>query len=208
MAPSIGPVPYDRDGVTAGIMHFGVGNFHRSHQAMFIDRLLRDPETYEAAKSWGIYGVGVLPGDARMRDALAGQDFEYTLVERSPDATTAVTQIGSIVDYLYGPDNLDAVLEKLADPSTRIVSLTITEGGYNISDDTGEFDTKNPAIVADANPGAAPATVFGIITAGLQLRRSRGIAPFTIMSCDNIEENGNVARRTFTAYAHLVDPSV
>ncbi|AQY01839.1 mannitol dehydrogenase family protein [Microbacterium foliorum] len=208
MATSIGPVPYDRDGVTAGIMHFGVGNFHRSHQAMFIDRLLRNPETYDEAKSWGICGVGILPGDTGMRDALAGQGLEYTLVERSPDGSTAATRIGSLVEYLYAPDQLDAVLQKLADPATRIVSLTITEGGYNISDDTGEFNILNPAIVADANPGAAPATVFGIITAGLQLRRSRGIAPFTIMSCDNIEENGNVARRSFTAYADLVDSTV
>lgn len=202
------PVDYDRGAVSVGIVHFGVGNFHRSHQAMYLDRLLRDPETFEAARTWGICGVGVLPGDRAMRDALAGQGFEYTLVERHPDGASPATRIGSIVDYLYAPEQLEDVLERLADPATRIVSLTITEGGYNISDVTGEFDVANPAVVADAQPGAAPQTVFGIVVAGLARRRERGTPPFTLMSCDNIEGNGDVARSTFTAFARLVDPEL
>ncbi|WP_344203151.1 mannitol dehydrogenase family protein [Pseudolysinimonas kribbensis] len=207
MTPVAG-IDYDRSAVSVGIVHFGVGNFHRSHQAMYLDRLLRDPATFEAARTWGICGIGVLPGDRAMRDALGGQDFEYTLVERHPDGTAPATRIGSLVDYLYAPDQLEEVLELLAAPTTRIVSLTITEGGYNISDVTGEFDVANPAIVADARPGAAPATVFGIIVAGLARRRERGIPPFTLMSCDNIEGNGDVARRTFAAFARLVDPEL
>jgi mannitol 2-dehydrogenase len=201
LEPVLG-IDYDRAAITVGIVHFGVGNFHRSHQAMYLDRLLRRGE----AKDWGICGVGVLPSDIRMRDALRSQDLEYTLVERNPDGATPATRIGSIVDYLYAPDELDAVLERLADPATRIVSLTITEGGYNISDTTGEFDTSNLAIVADAAPGATPSTVFGIIVAGLRLRRARGIAPFTVMSCDNVEGNGHVARASFTAFSRLIDP--
>jgi mannitol 2-dehydrogenase len=202
------PVDYDRSRVSVGIVHFGVGNFHRSHQAMYLDRLLRDPVAFDDARRWGICGVGVLPGDAAMRDALAGQDYEYTLVERHPDGSAPATRIGSIVDYLHAPDELDTVLERLAAPDTRIVSLTITEGGYNVSDVTGAFDVANPAIVADATPGAAPATVFGIVVAGLRRRRERGIPPFTIMSCDNIEGNGHVARDSFTAFARLVDPDL
>jgi mannitol 2-dehydrogenase len=198
------PVDYDRSRITIGIVHFGVGNFHRSHQAMYLDRLLRRGDDFE----WGICGVGVLPSDAAMRDALRGQDFEYTLVERHPDGAAPATRIGSIVDFLYAPDELEAVLERLADPATRIVSLTITEGGYNISDVTGEFDASNPAIVADAQPGATPSTVFGIVVAGLRRRRERGIPPFTVMSCDNIEGNGHVARGSFTAFARMADPEL
>jgi mannitol 2-dehydrogenase len=197
-------VDYDRSRITVGIVHFGVGNFHRSHQAMYLDRLLRRGE----AAQWGICGVGVLPGDVAMRDALRGQGFEYTLVERHPDGAAPATRIGSIVDFLYAPDELETVLERLADPATRIVSLTITEGGYNISDVTGEFDVANPAVVADAQPGAAPSTVFGIVVAGLRRRRDRGIAPFTVMSCDNIEGNGHVARASFTAFARMADPEL
>ncbi|MEU9884516.1 mannitol dehydrogenase family protein [Sphaerisporangium sp. NPDC051011] len=208
MTESIAPITYDRAQISVGIVHFGVGNFHRSHQAMYLDRLLRNPSTFAAAAQWGICGIGVLPSDARMRDALRSQGHEYTLIERHPDGAAPATCVGSIVDFLYAPDEIDAVLERLADPATRIVSLTITEGGYNISDVTGEFDTANPAIVADAQPGAAPATVFGIIVAGLRLRREREVAPFTIMSCDNIEGNGDVARRSFAAFAGLIDPEL
>ncbi|WP_449409205.1 mannitol dehydrogenase family protein [Microbacterium maritypicum] len=198
-------ISYDRSQVTSGIVHFGVGNFHRSHQARYIDDLLRAPDTFELAKEWGICGVGVLPGDKRMRDALASQENVYTLVERGPDGTATARQIGSITEYLYGPEQLTEVLEKLADPSTRIVSLTITEGGYNISDSTGEFDTTNPAVLADVQNPDEPTTVFGLITAGLRLRRSRGIPAFTVMSCDNIEGNGDVARDSVIAFARLGD---
>jgi mannitol 2-dehydrogenase len=150
------PVTYDRRGITPGIVHIGVGNFHRAHEAFYVDRLLR----MGSAASWGISGIGIMPTDARMRDALRSQDLEYTLIERHPSGIDHATRIGAIVEYLYAPDELDPVLERLAAPSTRIVSLTITEGGYNISDATGEFDAGAPAVVADARPGAQPATVF------------------------------------------------
>lgn len=198
------PVSYARDEISVGIVHLGVGNFHRSHQAMYVDRLLR----LGIARDWGICGVGVMPVDARMRDALRSQDLEYTLVERDPDGMVTAIRIGSIVEYLYAPDELERVLERLADPATRIVSLTITEGGYNISDATGLFDVTTPSIVADARPGARPATAFGIVLAGLRLRRDRGIPPFTVMSCDNVEGNGTVARNSFVAFANMIDPEL
>lgn len=203
MSEQVISVNYDRAAISVGIVHFGVGNFHRSHQAMYLDRLLREG----AASDWGICGVGVLPADRRMRDALRAQDLTYTLVERPADGSMRATQIGSIVDYLYAPDEMGTVLERLAHPATRIVSLTITEGGYNINDATGQFDETNPAMVADAAGAEIPHTVFGIITAGLRLRRERGITPFTVMSCDNIEGNGIVARRSFEAFARMSDPS-
>ncbi|MFI5718790.1 mannitol dehydrogenase family protein [Nocardia sp. NPDC051750] len=195
---------YERSGIETGIVHFGVGGFHRAHQAMYLDRLLELGE----AREWGICGVGVLPSDQRMRDVLRGQDCLYTLTVNRPDGTWETRVIGSIVEYLYAPNDPEAVVEKLADAGTRIVSLTITEGGYNFSAATGEFDTHNPAIVADLAPGAVPATTFGLVVEALARRRDRGIAPFTIMSCDNIEGNGHVARATFTAFARLRDPGL
>ncbi|MFI6046797.1 mannitol dehydrogenase family protein [Nocardia sp. NPDC051321] len=195
---------YDRTGITTGIVHFGVGGFHRAHQAMYIDRLLDGG----GAREWGICGVGVLPADRRMRDVLAAQDGLYTLSVLAPDGSWNTRVIGSIVEYLYAPDDPEAVLAKLADPATRIVSLTVTEGGYHFSANTGAFDTDDPEIRADLAPNAVPSTIFGLITEGLARRRARGVAPFTVMSCDNIEGNGHVARATFSAFAGLCDPEL
>ncbi|MEU4223681.1 mannitol dehydrogenase family protein [Nonomuraea sp. NPDC026600] len=195
---------YDRSLLTAGIVHFGVGGFHRAHQAMYLDRLMNQGKAFD----WAICGVGVLPGDARMRDVLTAQDGLYTLVLKHPDGTREARVIGSIVDYLFAPDDPEAVIEKMAEPAVRVVSLTVTEGGYNFHPVTGEFDTETPAIRADLAPGARPATVFGLVTEALRRRRDRGVPPFTVMSCDNIQGNGDVARRTFTAFARLADPEL
>jgi mannitol 2-dehydrogenase len=179
------PVPrYDRSKVTPGIVHFGVGNFHRAHQAVYLDDLMNAGE----ALDWGICGVGVLPGDVRMRDALAAQDGLYTLTLRYPDGRLEPRVVGSIVKYLFAPDDPEAVIRQLADPAIRIVSLTVTEGGYTPPTDV---DTT--------------VTVFGLVTEGLRRRRAAGIPPFTIMSCDNIQENGRVAREAFVAFARAAD---
>ncbi|GAA3128682.1 mannitol dehydrogenase family protein [Streptosporangium carneum] len=195
---------YDRSKLTVGIVHFGVGGFHRAHQAMYVDRLMNDG----LAHDWAICGVGLLPGDARMRDALAAQDGLYTLVLKHPDGTREARVIGSIVEYLFAPDDPEAVLERMADPGVRIVSLTVTEGGYAIHPVTGEFDADDPGVRADLARGAVPATVFGFVAEALRRRRARGVAPFTVMSCDNIQGNGDVARRAFTAFARLADPDL
>jgi mannitol 2-dehydrogenase len=201
---SVTPVTYDRRAITPGIVHIGVGNFHRAHEAFYVDRLLRIGN----AATWGISGIGIMPADARVRDALRSQDLEYTLIERHPRGIDHAIRIGAIVEYLYAPEELDRVLERLAARSTRIVSLTVTEGGYNISDATGEFDAEAPAVVADARPGAQPTTVFGIVTAGLRRRRERGVPPFAVLSCDNLPANGAVARDSFVAFAAMVDPEL
>ncbi|MCW2805483.1 MAG: mannitol dehydrogenase-like protein [Propionibacteriaceae bacterium] len=195
---------YDRTALTAGILHFGVGGFHRAHQALAIDRLLNAG----TAQEWAICGVGLMPGDRRMADVLRAQDGLYTLVEKHPDGHRDARVIGSIVDYLFAPDDPEAVLERLADPATKIVSLTVTEGGYNISPVTGEFDLRNPAVAADLAGTAAPRTTFGLITEGLRRRRDRGIPAFTVMSCDNIQGNGHVAQRAFGAFASALDPEL
>ncbi len=161
---------YDRSQVATGIAHIGVGGFHRAHQALAVDRLLRRGEAGE----WGICGIGLMPGDRRMQQVLAAQDGRYTLVEKAPDGTWTARVIGSIVDYLFAPDDPEAVLERLADPATRIVSLTVTEGGYNFSPVTGAFDLGSPAVAADLSQQAPPATTFGLVVEALRRRRDRG----------------------------------
>jgi mannitol 2-dehydrogenase len=196
------PVPsYDRTALSTGIVHFGVGGFHRAHQAMYLDRLMNEGK----ALDWAICGVGVMPADRRMQQVMDAQDGLYTLVVKAPDGTLSARVIGAVNEYLFAPDDPWAVVEKMASPAIRIVSLTVTEGGYNINAVTGEFVADNPDVQHDLRPGAAPRTTFGLITAALARRRERGVPPFTIMSCDNIQGNGHAARRSFVAFATLLD---
>lgn len=204
LPPEVARPSYDRSQVKPGIAHIGVGAFHRAHQAMYVDRLLEGG----AARDWGICGIGLLPADARMRDMLAAQDGLYTLVLKHADGRRERRVIGSLVDYLFAPDDPEAVVEKLASPAIRIVSLTVTEGGYNFSPTTGQFDADNAAVQSDLKPGAMPRTVFGFVVEALARRRRRGIVPFTVMSCDNVQGNGEVARRMFSAFAALRDPEL
>jgi mannitol 2-dehydrogenase len=204
LSASVSTPAYDRDGVRTGIVHIGVGGFHRSHEAMYLDRLLEQGK----AADWGICGVGVLPSDRRMAEVMAAQDGLYTLVVKHPDGTLEPRVVGSIVEYLLAPDDPEAVVEKMAEETTRIVSLTVTEGGYNFSPVTGEFDATDPDVVADLHRGAVPRTAFALVTEALVRRRQRGLPPFTVVSCDNIQGNGDVARRSFTAFAGLRDPAL
>ena len=199
--PAVATPSYDRTRVTAGIVHFGVGGFHRAHQAMYLDRLMNEGK----ALDFGICGVGVMPFDKKMKEAMDAQDCLYTLVLKYPDGTFEPRVIGSIVEYLYAPDDPEAVIEKMAAESTRIVSLTVTEGGYNFNAVTGDFEADNPDVQHDLQPGVAPKTTFGLITEALARRRERGLAPFTVMSCDNIQGNGDAAKKSFTAFARLRD---
>ena len=152
LGPSVWTPRYDRSAVRAGIVHLGVGGFHRSHQALYVERLLEAGQT-----DWGICGVGVLAGDRRMAEVMAAQDCLYTLLVKHPDGFLDARVVGSIVEYLFAPDDPDAVVEKMAAPGTRIVSLTVTEGGYNASAVTGEFDAANPDVVADLREVGVPA---------------------------------------------------
>ncbi len=200
----VGRPAYDRSKVTAGIVHFGVGGFHRAHEAMYLDTLMNQGEGLE----WGLCGVGALPHDRRIIDTLRAQDGLYTLVVKHPDGHREPRVIGSIVDLLFAPDDPAAVVDRLADEQTRIVSLTITEGGYLVNQSTGEFDAEDPSIQADLAPDAVPSTVFGYLTAGLARRRAEGRPPFTVMSCDNLPDNGDVARRMLCAFARCKDPEL
>lgn len=198
------PVPaYDRSAVRPGIVHFGVGGFHRAHQAMYLDRLLADGE----ATDWGICGVGVLPSDQRLSEIMAAQDCLYALVLKHPDGSLEPRVIGSIIKYLFAPDDPEAVIAQLADAQTKIISLTVTEGGYSLNDATGEFDP-GEEVLADLVPGAQPRTMLGLLTAGLARRREVGLPAVTVMSCDNIQGNGDVAKLVVTGFARLKDPAL
>ncbi|MCW2817795.1 MAG: mannitol dehydrogenase family protein [Marmoricola sp.] len=202
------PVPaYDRSAVSTGIVHLGVGGFHRAHEAAYLDVLLGAGR----AGDWGITGVGLMPQDERMAEVMAAQDGLYTLVVKHPDGSLEPRVIGSVVDYLFAPADAEAVLAVMSAPSTRIVSLTITEGGYHLNQSTGEFDDGDATLQADIagfaeGPGhTAPTTAFGFLTHALARRRAAGTDPFTVMSCDNIAGNGDVARQTITAFADRCD---
>ena len=191
---------YDRASLKAGIVHFGVGNFHRAHQAIYLDDLFNAGSDHD----WAIIGAGVLPSDAAMRDKLAAQDFLTTVVEQDNNRTAARVT-APMIDILPVGEP-DVIIAKLADPSIRIVSMTITEGGYFI-DASGKFNPAHPAIAADGQNPSAPKTVFGLIVAGLKARKDKGIAPFTVMSCDNIPHNGVVTTNAVVGTAKLSDPA-
>lgn len=195
---------YDRRAASVGIVHFGFGNFHRAHQAMYVDRLMESGDGLD----WGICGVGVLPQDAAMRDAMRSQDCLYTLVLRHPDGTLEPRVVGSVLEYLFGPEDAAAVYGRLLDPAVRIVTLTVTEGGYLKDPATGEFDGSLPTVVHDLARPDEPRTAFGFIVEGLRRRRAAGVAPFAVLSCDNLQGNGTFARQAVTAFARLSDPEL
>ncbi|MBQ4833815.1 mannitol dehydrogenase family protein [Pseudoalteromonas sp. MMG010] len=200
--PSHIDVPrYDRSQVKAGIVHIGVGGFHRAHQAVYINELLKTP----GSEQWGICGVGLLEGNRGLRDILKKQDYLYTLTVRHPNGKIDNQVIGSMVDFLFAPEDKQAVINKLAHSDTKIASLTITEGGYNFNPATGEFDYTNPDIIHDINNPNDPITAFGYLTAALKCRKEQGLAAFTVQSCDNIQHNGNVTRKMLLAFAKEQD---
>ncbi len=190
---------YDRARLKGGILHFGVGNFHRSHQAVYLDDLFNSG----AGHDWAIVGAGVFEAEKAGRRRLAAQDWLTTVVEQDEGHMSARVT-GSMVDFITPGDGA-AIIARLADPAIKIVSLTITEGGYFIDPASGLFDPTHPAIVADAQNPGAPKTVFGIILAGLRRRRDDGIVPFTVMSCDNIPHNGKVTYDGVVGLALLID---
>lgn len=204
-APQVRLPGYDRAAVTAGIAHIGVGNFFRVHAATYLDDCLHLP----GQTDWGIIGIGVLdsPRSRRKADAFTAQDGLYTIAEYAPDGTATTRVIGAVVDYLYAPDDPGAVIDTLARENIAIVSLTVTEGGYFRDETTGGFHATHPVIEADLR-SAYPRTVFGLITEALRRRRLAGVAPFTVLSCDNLRGNGDTARQAVVGYADLVDPGL
>jgi mannitol 2-dehydrogenase len=193
---------YDRTRLTPGIVHFGVGNFHRVHLAVYVDRCLAKP----GAERWAICGVELMdtPANRAKAEAYKAQDYLYTVTEYAPDGSSQARVIGAMVAYLHAPDDPEAVLRRLADPQTHIVSLTITEGGYNLDETTGAFNLDNPDVASDL-AGRPMRTAFGYITEGLRRRRDAGLPAFTVMSCDNLRHNGDTARKAIVGFAKARD---
>ena len=198
LRPEVRVPRYERAALEPHTVHLGVGGFHRAHQAVYLDDLL----AIEGTPRWGECGIGVLASDDRMRDALAGQDFLYTVVERSA-GEPAARVIGSMTGYVYAPAERERAIEVMAAPATRIVSLTITEGGYFLDEGTGEFVADHPEIEQDVRHPEAAKSSFGLIAEALDRRRMRGLPAFTVMSCDNLQGNGHVVEKVLLGYAGM-----
>ncbi|WP_149139579.1 mannitol dehydrogenase family protein [Gemmobacter caeruleus] len=194
---------YDRSKLTPGIVHIGLGNFHRAHMAVYLDDLFNRGLGHD----WAILGAGVRAPDARMRDALLAQDCLSTVIELDPAGRTC-RRVGAMIDFLPVEAGNASLIAAMTRPEIRIVSLTVTEGGYFINAATGQFDPDAPEIAADAANPAAPGTAFGAIIAALKARRAAGTPAFTVMSCDNLPGNGQVARAAVVGLARLSDPAL
>lgn len=190
---------YRRESCVPRIVHFGVGGFHRAHQAVYADDLLG-----AGNGDWAIAGAGVLDRDAAMRDALGSQDHLYTVVEQSPDDRSARI-VGSIVEYHHAPSDPEALLSRLQDPAVGIVSLTVTEGGYHYDFGRRALREDDPAVEDDRRGEYPPKTWIGYVVHALARRREAGSEPFTVMSCDNIPNNGTVARSVVLEMADETD---
>lgn len=192
---------YNRNNVKAGILHIGVGNFHRAHEEYFTNSLLKDADQQE----WGIHGAMLLPSDERLYRALKKQEGEYTLTVCGRDGKDEVFRIGSLVKLDWAMENPEAILSAIADKHIRIITLTITEGGYNMEKSTGEFMMDNPSVQHDLLAPHAPKTTFGYVAEGLRRRKAAGNGPVTILSCDNLQHNGHTARKAFMSFVRAQD---
>ncbi|HWA18654.1 MAG TPA: mannitol dehydrogenase family protein [Devosia sp.] len=190
---------YDRAKVTPGIVHLGIGAFHRAHQAVVVDDLL------SADPSWGVVGASLRRPDTSA--ALTPQDGLYTLLTRS-GAGTQARIIGSVLEIIDAPQRKEALLARMADPMTRIVSLTVTEKGYGYNAATGHLDEANPDIASDLVSPRTPATAAGLIVEALRRRCEAGAAPVTVLSCDNLPHNGRVTAQVVTDFAEAVDTAL
>lgn len=196
------PIPnYNTNNNKTGIVHIGVGGFHRAHQAYYLNQL----QLLGEASDWSICGIGLREADNKLHDVFKKQDHLYTLLVKHPDGKIEPEIIGSIIDFEMGTTNPESVIARLANKDTRIVSLTITEGGYNFNSTTGDFNFDNPDIKHELQYPQEPKTVYGFLTAALKIRYEAGLPAFTILICDNIEHNGDMARKMLLTFAKAQD---
>ncbi len=200
---SIGRPGYDRSALSPGIVHIGVGNFHRAHQAWYLHKLMQSG----AAHDWAIVGAGVRTFDEEQRLKLAAQDYLTTLIALDP-AGSAAEVTGAMVDFVPVTPGNGPLIERMSRPDIRIVSLTVTEGGYYIDPATKTFDADHPDILHDAAHPDRPRTAFGAMIAALKIRRANGTGPFSGLCCDNLQGNGAVLRQTVVSLARLSDPDL
>ncbi|MCX2480195.1 mannitol dehydrogenase family protein [Pedobacter sp. MC2016-15] len=204
LSPTIQKLNYTPGNIKAGIAHIGVGNFHRAHQAYYTHKLLNSGQGHE---DWGIVGIGITKSGATMNAHLKDQDHLYSLTEYAADGGIVTSLIGAIVDYIPARADVEKAMTQLADPAIRIVSMTITEGGYKL-DQHGKFMADDEDIVHDLQHPDSPRTAFGYITAALRRRRESGTGPFTVLSCDNLQHNGDVTKYVFLSFAEKLDPEL
>ena len=200
LPPTVRTPTYVSSDLSPGIVHIGVGNFHRAHQAWYLHQLMQQG----LAHDWAIIGAGVRAYDAEMRERLLEQDCLTSLIELDPSGISAEV-IGSMTDYLPIEEDNATLILKMTDPSIRIVSLTVTEGGYFIDTNTGTFDTDHEDIRHDAANPNQPRTAFGAIVSALRQRRANGVKPFTALSCDNLQGNGTILQNCVVGLARMTD---
>lgn len=198
--PAVVVPAFERDDLTPGIVHIGVGNFHRAHQQLYLDNLFAKG----LSRDWAVVGAGVRKADDIMRERLEEQDFLTTGIELS-DSGAKARVIGSMIKFLPVEDDNRALIAELSQPYIRIVSLTVTEGGYFLDSGTGEPDYDLTDLKHDAARPEEPVTAFGAIVSALKMRRQNGSGPLTVMSCDNIEGNGDVTRGLLVGLAARSD---
>lgn len=204
MVTEVIPHTFDRDRIKAGIVHIGVGNFHRAHQAFYTNQLLEDAQQ----QHWGICGVALLPGDEALVSKLRQQDGTYTLTACGRDGTDVVYRIGALTELIWGVEDPTAVTDKIANEAVKVISLTITEGGYNIDKATGDFRLDSKGVQHDLAHPSQPTTVFGFVAEGLRKRKAAGHGGLTILSCDNLQHNGNTAKYAFMSFIAAQDPEL
>lgn len=205
MNKNVNTFTYNRKVVTPGIIHFGVGNFHRAHLEYMTNLLL---EHHHDQCHWGICGAMILPQDERLYTALKNQDGEYTLTVCGRDGRDQAWLIGSLVELHWGIKDSEGILNKIADPAVKIITMTITEGGYNQDRQTGEFKLDDDMVKHDLQDPEHPVTAFGYVAEGLRRRISADAGPITILSCDNLQHNGDTARRSFTTFFKAQDKAL
>lgn len=195
---------FNRNNITTSILHIGVGNFHRSHQAYYTHELM---ERFNITDC-GICGVDLLDSDRKIYNILKDQDGLYTLIAKEPNGTNKTKIIGSIIEYFFAPENPMAVIEKMANPSIQVISMTIAEDGYHLNEITGEFNLNGSLVSEDIKNPLSPITVFGYLTQAFRLRSQRNIGGCTILSCDNIPSNGNTMKNSLYNYVKMADPDL
>ena len=204
LPPEIRVPRYDPAAVRPGIVHLGLGNFHRAHMARYThDLMQKRPDTL----AFGIVGAGLLANDKRMRDSLGPQDNLYTLVERSFEDET-VSVIGALADVVFAGESSAALLDMIDQPGIRIVSLTVTENGYCLNRSTKRLDPEHELVRKDLAQPGQPASAIGIVTEALRRRRDAGQPAFTALSCDNIQHNGDVLKQAVLDLARLREPAL
>ncbi|MFI3304308.1 MAG: mannitol dehydrogenase family protein [Rikenellaceae bacterium] len=183
---------YNRESIKSGILHFGVGNFHRAHLESYTNKLLSDA----SQSGWGVCGAMLMPQDEKLYKKLSDQEGIYSLTVCGRDGVNQTEWIGSLVELLWSGEDVEPIIEKVANPEIKIITMTITEGGYNLD---------NPIVDADLVNPSSPKSVFGIVAEGLRRRIAAGAGAITILSCDNLQHNGDTCKRVFTEFFQRQD---